>query len=323
MQIAKLYKALADESRIRLVHILERGYFNVQELTSVLQITQPTISHHLRSLQIAGLTKSKKEGTWVYYTLCSKDESPLAFEIADSFLKLCRSPALNGDSKAFESDTKVITQIINKRRDKGKDFFNAVAPHWRDIRATATTLENPGDPKSADASYLDVLAEKIGSAETLLELGCGSGALLEKLLPRSGKTIGVDFSEAMLNEAKKLLGARASGVDLRLGYLEHLPLADATVETAAACMVFHHLASPKEVLLDVARVLLPGGRLLITDLTEHSNEYMRERFADLWLGFSREEFSGWLSGAGFEVKTSTEIGEKGEVFFIEAVLSRL
>ena len=172
-----------------------------------------------------------------------------------------------------------------------------------------------------DDSYLSVVAERIPSSTTLLDVGCGTGALLERVLPRKGKTIGVDNSPAMLAEASRSLGDKASGADFRLGSLEHLPVANATIDFAVACMVLHHSADPVEALNDLARTLKTEGSLLVVDLTPHHDERMREQFSHLWLGFDPKEFRKWLVGAGFETKKVSLFGARNEIFLIEAVLT--
>src|SRR5690606_34972318 len=152
-----------------------------------------------------------------------------------------------------------IQNILAGRRERAREYFDAVADRWNKIR----------DAACMHGSLIDELATRIPAEGALLELGCGSGALLERILPRKDETIGVDYSHAMLAEARKSLGKNAAKVDLRLGYLEHLPVPDQSVDIAAAFMVFHHVAEPREALRDVRRVLRKGGRLIAIDLTSH------------------------------------------------------
>ncbi|RMG41677.1 MAG: methyltransferase domain-containing protein, partial [Candidatus Dadabacteria bacterium] len=274
MGIIETYKALADESRLRLVHCLSQGMFNVQELTSVLGLGQSTVSHHLKILHQAGIATSRREGTHIYYTLSHQDSEKAPAAIINNFLDISTSN-LNGLEPAFSSDREKLSQILNKRREEAHSFFEKVAAEWKSLRE-----------KQERRSYLQELINEIKPDETLLELGCGSGALLEKILPRTGETIGVDYSQAMLNECAENLREHRDSVDLRLGYLEHLPLADASADTAVAYMVMHHLPEPLRAFMDAFRVLRAGGRLIIVDLMEHHDETMRERYADIWLGFN-------------------------------------
>jgi ArsR family transcriptional regulator len=120
----------------------------------------------------------------------------------------------------------------------------------------------------------------------------------------------------MLEQARSTLGTRAAQVDLRLGYLEHLPIGDDSVDVALSYMVLHHLPSPPDALRDAARVLKPGGQLMIVDLLQHDNEIMRERFADLWMGFDPEEMKRWALSSGFQGAQLEILGNKKEVFLL-------
>lgn len=310
MGLAEIYKALGDESRLRLIHIIAQGFFNVQELTAVLGLSQPTVSHHIKVLQNCGLLRHHKEGTWSYYSL-SQETSP-SLQVAHMFLEILKSNATNQDTAIFRKDATQVATLLNQRRDQAKNFFDSMAPQWRNIRSEATGIGNlPED-------YLfSKIQPHIDPQETLLELGCGSGALLESLLPRAGRTIAVDYSQAMLEEARRTLGQESSKVDLRLGYLEHLPLGDASVDVAVACMVLHHVSDPLSALRDTARVLTSHGKLVLVDLVKHNNEFMRERFNDLWLGFDIDQVSGWMTQAGLNPPHVEYLGDSRAVFLLK------
>lgn len=297
----EVYKALADESRLRIVHMLSKGAFNVQEITSVLGLGQSTVSHHLKVLQGAGLTHLQREGTWAYYTLVNGESKGFPSDTARNFLETAKPEEL------FASDLEALSVLLNQRRDSSHKFFEAVADKWHELR----------DEAQGQESFFDDVAKLIPSEATVLELGCGSGAFLQHILPRSGKTIGVDYSQAMLSEARKNLGkALPSTVDLRLGYLEHLPIGDESIDIAVAYMVLHHLPAPAEAFIDAFRVLRPEGRLIVVDLVKHSNELMRERFADLWLGFEQRELRKWSLSAGFSHTHIDVRGKKKEVLLL-------
>lgn len=305
LAISNTYKAIADDSRLRILHILSKGAFNVQEITSILGSSQSTISHHLKALQQSGLLTSRREGTWAYYALADSDEKNLGQRTVALFLQLIPTLA-NDDSALLFRDGQAAQEMLNRRRDQARSFFESVANKWKDIRGEAQGSE----------SFFGLIKERIPEKASLLELGCGAGALFEKILPRSGVTIGVDYSQAMLDEAKQNLGSKAEGLDLRLGYLEHLPLGDESVDCAVAYMVMHHIAHPAEVLRDTARVLKPGAQLLIVDLMRHENELMRERYADLWLGFDPEEMKRWAFSSGFGAARLEILGHKRDVFLL-------
>lgn len=302
--ISDIYKALADESRLRLLHILSKGQFNVQELTALLGSGQSTVSHHLKILNSAGFLLAQKQGTWVYYSLNSVAPKSLAQRSAALFLESLKENS--SESESFSQDLTATNELLNKRRDQARNFFESVANKWHDMRGEAQGSE----------SYFELVASRIPDRATLLELGCGSGAFFEHALPRAGKSIGVDYSQGMLDEARQRLGNKANDVDFRLGYLEHLPIGDESVDYMVCYMVLHHVAVPPHAVHDAFRVLKPGGKFIIVDLMRHQNELMRERYADLWLGFDPEEVKQWAFSEGFSESKLEILGPKKDVFLI-------
>ena len=308
--ILETYHALADRSRLRLVAALSHGLLNVQELTSILELSQPTISHHLKILQKADIVLSQRDGTWIFYRL--NDESHTATsQITAQFIELSENMLSEDDDlKAIiKSDQKKLATVVSRRRDRTRDYFETVAKGWSKLRNEAL----------GDTSFIDSIIELIPENGTVCELGCGSGVLLDRITPRKGETIGVDYSQAMLDEARELLGKRSTQVELRLGYLEHLPLGDCLVDLAVSYMVMHHLAEPQIALIDACRIIKPGGRLLITDLTPHKNEKLREQYSHVWLGFEPKQFKSWVEKTGFTEVETTLLGENNEAFLLKAV----
>lgn len=308
MQISDIYKALSDESRLRILNALQFGVFNVQELTSLLELTQPTISHHLKILSSAGLVSVEKTGTWAFYRLVQDESLPISGSIIQNLLKLLQSNELQSNGSTFKSDSTQIKKLLDSRRDKAKAFFDSAASQWKTLRSEI----------QGDASYFDEVQSLISSTESVLELGCGGGVFLDAITPRKGKTIAVDYSDAMLESAKKLLGKKADHIDFRLGYLEHLPIGDESVEVAISYMVLHHISDPRLVLSDTIRALKPGGKLIIVELSKHSNEHMRDKFSDLWLGFNPSEMKSWASDAGFEKVETEFLDSDKKVFLLKA-----
>ncbi len=304
MDIETVFKALGDQSRLKLYSSLLHGSFNVQELTHILDLRQSTVSHHLKILEKSDLIQHRKEGTWSYYSLTELEDATL---ISDTRLLLQKLMS-NGHNPLSDDEQQRVKGALDSRRDRSRMYFDANASRWHTLREEAPGSHFP----------LDTLLSEIDSERTLLDLGCGSGALLERLLPRAGKTFAVDYSDAMLDAARENLGTRAKEIDFRLGYLEHLPFGDGTVEVATGFMVFHHLAEPRSALSDIHRVLTPGGKLIIGDLLPHTKEFMRDRFADLWLGFPLEEFQSWVGQAGFSQIETAPIGPEKDVFLLTA-----
>jgi ArsR family transcriptional regulator len=141
----------------------------------------------------------------------------------------------------------------------------------------------------------------VAEGARVADLGTGTGRMLAGLLERAAQVIAVDASPVLLEQARRRVQTeRLDGVDLRLGDLEHLPLSDGEVDTVVANMVLHHAPEPARALLEIRRVLCPGGTVLLGDFLPHDQEWMRERMADQWLGFEPPELTHWLEAAGFE-----------------------
>ena len=186
----------------------------------------------------------------------------------------------------------------------------------RDLKPSNILLASTAEQttlKLADFGYARVLGETDleGTILSLLpeggpvaDLGCGPGELLDALSAKAQRLIGVDASPAMLEIARKK--PRLAGASLRVGELEHLPLADGEARAAVMSLTLHHLSDPRAALAEAGRVVAPGGVLVVADYLKHENELMRERFGDRWLGFSSQEVSSWLDRAGFTVERIEE-----------------
>jgi DNA-binding transcriptional ArsR family regulator len=310
MSLTLCYKALSDDSRLRILKALSRSSFSVQELTQILNITQSTVSHHLKVLTQAGMVESQKNGTWVYYRLCeqnnSNPEQNTAALLIDQFITLSKSNpvgALNGLSSTLESDDKIIEKLLEEKREELKKFFDSAAPRWKTIREQVVGHD----------SYFNEVLKYIRRDETLLELGCGAGAFLDALLPRPGATIAVDYSESMLEAAKKNLGRKADSADLRLGYLEHLPVANSSVNVTVSYMVMPFIRDPKIVLTDVYRALKNDGRIILVEsglLETDPSCYPTENLPRAPIN----QIMHWLKSVGFQAVENKEISK--DVFLI-------
>ncbi|MBI5656669.1 MAG: metalloregulator ArsR/SmtB family transcription factor [Geobacter sp.] len=293
-------KALADPCRLRLVAVLLRGEFTVQELTAILGMGQSRISRHLKILTEAGVLSVKRQGTWSYYR--AGGDSP--------FFAAIRSAVEQGTEALPERgrDLAAVAAVLEERRRKSQEFFDLHARQWDDIARTLLPV----------SEYRERLLALVPEGATVVEIGLGTGGLLPALAARAKRVIGIDHSPAMLEEARRRLAAAGlGGIELRLGEMTHLPLPDNVAECAVLNMVLHHAADPQAVLAEIRRVLAPGGSLLLVDLARHEREWVREQLADQWLGFEEDELTAWLSAAGFPYVRCERIeGMKGH----EAVL---
>ena len=275
-----------------LCSLLFEGLFNVTELCRILGAAQSTVSRNLRILVDAGLLSARRDGRLVYYGW--RPDLTLAEEGLRRWL-MQHGPELGGDVRRRAEE------VWNERRTRTSAFFASVDP-----RSNAAAWMGSPD-------CLPQLLDQVPSSGTILDLGTGTGRLLEDLCDRADAVIAVDASPQMLEEARRRMAdVGQDTVDFRLGDLSHLPLQDGEVDAVVANMVLHHAPEPARAVLEIHRVLRPGGTLLLGDFLSHDEEWMRESFADQWLGFSFSDISHWFADAGFESVALEPIPSKKE-----------
>jgi len=285
------FKNLADENRLRLLNLLLAQELNVQELTAILGIGQSRVSRHLRQLSDGGFLRSRRDGLWAYYRVVD-DGDPRRLLGAVAYLF--------ETEELYRADRRVARDLLRQGRVADLRFFDSVAPEWERLRVE---ILGALDLTARIAAALP--GPEIG---VVSDLGCGSGALLPSLARRARTVIGVDASERMLLEARRRLdGEAATGVELRLGELEHLPMRDAETDWAIINLVLHHLRAPAAGIREAARTIRPGGGLIVVDLEKHREELLRSRYGDRWLGFSRDELEAWLTESGFHLEEAVDL----------------
>jgi ubiquinone/menaquinone biosynthesis C-methylase UbiE len=274
--------ALADGLRGRMLLLLERHELTVSELGATLQLPQSSTSRHLKTLAEAGWVASRPDGTRRLYRMAESDEQAPACQLWG----LARAP-LSG-TPAARDDGRRLRSVLAERRDRSREFFESDAAKWDHLRdelfgARVSLLGLPGllDPD-----------------QVIGDLGCGSGALSEVLAPFARRVVAVDDSEAMLGEARSRL-ERFSNVDLHRAALEALPLEDESLDAATLVLVLHHLPDPGKAVREVARVLRPGGRLLVVDMLPHDRQEYRLKMGHVWMGFSVDQVHQILDRSGF------------------------
>lgn len=277
--------ALADATRSRMLLVLERHELTVTELCAVLQLPQSTVSRHLKTLLDAQWVSSRRDGTSRYYTLALDDRGPATRRL---WALLREQVSL---TPGADQDARRLRGVLARRQTKSQEFFASAAGQWDRLR----------EDLFGRASYLHALPGLLDSNWIVGDLGCGTGQVAAALAPFVKQVIAVDRSNDMLDAARRRTRDLANAnVDVRRGELEALPIQDDTLDAATLLLVLHHLPDPAEALAEAARVLKPGGRLLICDMLPHDRETYRQQMGHVWLGFSEDALQKLLAIAGFE-----------------------
>ena len=295
--LQRVFKTLADSTRVRILALLEREELAVQELMDVLAMTQSRVSRHLGILREAGLLRDRREGTYVFYRFAT----PKSGAWSDAW-ELARRE-LAGDPAA-ERDAAALLRVVAARASRIRTFFDSVGPEWDGLRKIFND----------DALRARAIAQLAPPGWTVCDVGTGTGILAKEVARLGLRVIAVDHSPRMLEAARSSLEAEgyaveaegcaveAEGcaVELRRGEAQALPLADGEVDAALAHMVLHYVPQPAEALREMARIVKPGGVVVVVDFVRHEAEWMREELGVLWLGFPIDEIVRWLADAGLE-----------------------
>jgi ArsR family transcriptional regulator len=275
------FSALADATRCRMLFVLERQELTVSEICAVLQLPQSTVSRHLKTLADAGLVVSRRDGTSRYYAPAPGDRGARSriWEVTRD--ELATSAGAVADARRLE-------RVLARRSETSQQFFASAAGQWDRVR----------DELFGADFALHALLGLMPDTWVFGDLGCGTGLTAALVAPHVARVIGVDASAEMLSAAATRV-SRFANVELRRGSLEALPVDNGSLDVATLLLVLHHLASPAEALAEAARVLKPGGRLLIVDMLPHQHEEYRREMGHVWLGFSDEQMRRLLAHAGF------------------------
>lgn len=278
------FKALADETRLRLFNILLHHELSVNEIVTLMDMGQSRISRHLKILTDAGLVSCRRDGAWAFYSAVSDG---MTGKLNTFFRTVFVSDPL------LSKDIETAAALMQRRSRQSRNFFNAVAGQWN---ALQQGILGEVDLNGEIVTAVDRQANHLQLA---VDLGCGSGRLLAGLAARVKAVVGIDSSRKMLDQAEAFLSRNHLAAELRLGELEHLPMGDNEADLAVISMVLHHLQHPEKAVLEAARILRPGGLLVIAEFDKHKNEALREHFKDRRLGFSVEEIRDICHQAGF------------------------
>ena len=293
--IIDIFRALADPTRLRIVALLRAMELSVGELAQVLGQSQPRVSRHIRILVDAGLAIRRKEGSWVFL-------APAPSALAVPLFSLLDAAEVDEGDHWTKADTARLAAVRADRAAAAAQYFAQHADQWDAIRSLHV----------ADSAVEDRMRALLGSSVgRLVDIGTGTGRMIELFGPRADHAIGVDRSPEMLRLARAKLDG-LSGWELRQGDITALPLGDASADTVILHQVLHFIPAPEAALAEAARLLAPGGRLLVADFAPHEREELRTQDAHARLGFSDLQIAGWFAAAGLAL-TNTETLDGGEL----------
>ncbi len=284
-------KAAAETTRLRILLLLAAGELNVKDLTQILGQSQPRISRHLKLLAEAGLIERFREGSWVYFHVSDRSEGgKLVRRILETVDT--SDPGLRRDSERAEA-------LKREREAVAQSYFRQHAADWDRIRALYVS------ETSVESAIADALAG--APFKVFVDLGTGTGRMLEMFADRYERGIGLDVNKSMLAyAASKLNTPDFAHAEVRHGDIYDLNLPNGVADGVVMHQVLHYLSEPAHAVREAARILAPGGRLLIVDFAPHEIEALRERHAHERLGFDAHQVKAWLEEQGLtgvEVRT--------------------
>lgn len=287
-RLLDIFRALGDPTRLRIFALLRRMELSVGELAQVLGQSQPRVSRHVRILADAGLTTRRREGSWVFLALAEDPRNePLLAAIEHAA----------GDW--VDEDAARLAAVRAERSAAAERYFAARASDWDAIRSLYVS----------EHQVETAMAEMLGSRPVgrLVDLGTGTGRMLELFGGDAARAVGVDRSPEMLRLARAKLAEAVPTAELRQGDLTALPLGDGIADTVILHQVLHFVPQPGPALAEAGRLLAHGGRMLIADFAPHEREELRTRDAHQRLGFSDAQIGAWLKAAGLNLVTVREL----------------
>jgi SAM-dependent methyltransferase len=303
--IIKTLKVVADPNRLRILLLLKGEELSVAELQEILAMGQSTISTHLSQLKQAELVEDRRTGKSNFYRLAVANDSR-----PDSVLLRLLSQAETEIPEAAH-DQAAMRRVLRKRKDKMRAFFDSVAGRLGKDYVPGKSW------KSLAEALLRLLPPLV-----IADLGAGEGASALLLAQRAKKVIAVDSSARMIEVGREqALRHGVKNIDYRLGDMEEIPIGDGEVDLVFFSQSLHHALHPELALAEAARILVPGGRIVILDLVRHRFEQARELYADEWLGFSESDLESMLQNAGFINVEATVVDKEPETPQFQTLLA--
>lgn len=285
-KLVGVLKAAGEDTRLRLLALLADGDHSVKDLTEILDQSQPRVSRHLKLLADAGLVQRHAEGAWAYYRLAPEGQG------AD--LARWLTARVDPNDPARKRDRARQAEARAEQQALAADYFAKVARSWDLLR----TLHVP--EAAVEAAVLAELGGR--TVDLLVDLGTGTGRMLEVLAPAYRRGVGIDSSREMLAVARaRLAASEISHAEVRLGDIAALDPSIGPADVIVIHQVLHYFDDPGRMLAQARRLLKPGGEILIVDFAPHDLEFLRAEHAHRRLGLSREQMAGWAAIAGLDV----------------------
>ncbi|MER2536303.1 MAG: metalloregulator ArsR/SmtB family transcription factor [Rhizobiaceae bacterium] len=288
-RLVDILKAAAESSRLRILLLLLRGDLTVSDLTEILNQSQPRVSRHLKLLMEAGLIGRYQEGSWAYFRLADGD-------LARDLVQSLAGRLSEGDPQA-ERDLERLAAVKRRRQARAADYFSANAASWDQLRSLHAS------DKAVEQALLKLVGKR--PFRSMLDLGTGTGRLLEIFSPYYQRGVGIDLSREMLTVARANLDrAGVRNAQVRQGDLFAPPVERDSFDLVTMHQVLHYLDDPAQAIGEAARLLRPSGRLVIVDFAPHALEFLREQHAHVRLGFADRQIAEWFSEAGLDLEDS-------------------
>jgi SAM-dependent methyltransferase len=282
MDFVRTLKALADPIRLRVLAAVAEEELTVGEVQEVVESVQSSVSRNLAILRDAGFVQDRKEGTNVYFSVREDMPEPAGELFKSLQARMAVLPEAKGDRARLED-------CRRRRLHRSQGYFESVAGDWERIRKSYF------DDRVTSLAIEKLLPRNL----VLADIGCGTGSLTVELARFAEKVIGVDLSQEMLRRARNVAKERQlRNVVFRRGDALKLPLEARSVDAAFCVMVLHFLSDPQQAVAELCRITRGGGSVIVVDLVQHNQEWMREQMAHRWLGFERNSLEEWFRDAG-------------------------
>ncbi|MAW85815.1 MAG: ArsR family transcriptional regulator [Phyllobacteriaceae bacterium] len=293
-ELVDTLKAAAESSRLRILALLSRGNLTVSDLTEILNQSQPRVSRHLKLLMDAGLIERYQEGSWAWFRLADTGQ-------ADDLVELLIARLDMADPQV-ERDMERLATVKTRMREQAAEYFARNAADWDELRK----LHAPDE--AVEKALLSMVGDT--PVQTMLDIGTGTGRMLELFAPICLRATGIDASREMLAVARANLDkAGLTHAQVRQGDILALPVDRENYDLITIHQVLHYLDEPGRAIAEAARALRPGGRIVIVDFAPHALDFLREHHHHIRMGFSDGQIADWLDSTGLDMTTAAAIGE--------------